>query len=144
MVVLTRLPSKHLTALVNVGATSQSVAVPQMVSVEPARARRLSAPEQIAVLQAYQAGSSMAALAMEYDARRSTISELLHRSGSPVRAERAISPDEIDEAVRLYAQGLSLVRVGERLGYTAETIRKQLKRCGVVLRPATRPRTQDG
>lgn len=115
-----------------------------MAGVEPARARRLSAAEQVAVLGAYQAGDSMAALAARYNVRRTRVSELLHRSASPLRAERAISADEVDEAVRLYGQGQSLVRVSERLGYNAETIRKQLKRRGAVLRPASRPSAQDG
>lgn len=142
--VLTRLPSKHLTALVNAGADGHNVAPPQVASAEPARARRLSAAEQVALLRSYQSGDSRAALAARYDVRRATISELLRRSASPLRAERAISAEEVDEAVRLYAQGKSLLRVGERLGYNAETIRKQLKRRDVVLRPASRPGIQDG
>jgi predicted esterase YcpF (UPF0227 family) len=84
----------------------------------------------------------MAALATQYNIRRSTISELLRRSASPLRGERAISAEEVDEAVRLYGQGQSLVGVGKRLGYNAEMIRKQLKRRGVVLRPASRSRYQ--
>ncbi len=139
LVVLTRLPSKHLTALVNAGAAADETALPQLTTTGPARARRLSAADQVAVLRAYQAGDSMAALAARFDVRRSTISELLRRSASPMRAERAISDDDVDQAVWLYDQGQSLVRIGERLGYNAETIRKQLKRRGVVMRPASQP-----
>ena len=106
---------------------------------QPTRQRRLSPAEQTAVVQAYQAGRSMAALADEYEVRRSTISELLARDGDARRQQRSISAAEVDRAVDLYARGWSLQRVGERLGFDAETIRTHLKRRGAVLRPGGRP-----
>jgi len=144
LVDLTSLPSKHLTALVNISVVSQRRSLEPISALQPDRGRRLSPAEQVAVLVAYQAGNSMAALAVRYGVRRSTISELLRRGGSPPRVERAISPSEVDDAVHLYAQGLSLVRVGVQLGYNAETIRKQLKRRGVLLRPASGPAARGG
>ncbi len=144
LVDLTSLPSKHLTALVNISVVSQRRSLEPISALQPDRGRRLSPAEQVAVLVAYQAGNSMAALAVRYGVRRSTISELLRRGGSPPRVERAISPSEVDNAVHLYAQGLSLVRVGVQLEYNAETIRKQLKRRGVLLRPASGPAARGG
>jgi len=85
----------------------------------------------------------MASLAAEYNVRRSTISELLSRRGSPIRARREIVPTEVDEAVRLYSNGQSLVGIAERLGFNAETIRKQLKRRGVVRRPPSQSNDED-
>lgn len=137
--VLTSLTSNHLTALVKIDKVDLHGGRPVTTAAPPDRGRRLTAAEQVAVVRVYQAGSSMAALSGKYGVRRSTISKVLRRTASPLRAERTIAGEEVDEALRLYSQGLSLVRVGERLGYNAETIRKRLKRRGVVLRSASRP-----
>ena len=80
----------------------------------------------------------MAALASEYDVRRSTVSELLGRAGVAHRQQRSISVAEVERAVDLYADGWSLQRIGEQLGFDAETIRTHLKRRGVALRPGGR------
>ena len=107
---------------------------------QPTRQRRLTPDEQAAVVQAYQAGQSMAALAEEYDVRRSTVSELLARTGVVRRQQRSIDVLAVDRAVNLYARGWALQRIGEQLNFDAETIRTHLKRRGVVPRPGGRPR----
>ncbi|MFE3858193.1 hypothetical protein ACFXPN_44550 [Streptomyces griseorubiginosus] len=40
----------------------------------------------------------------------------------------------MDEAERLYAQGMSLARVGERLGVTDCAVRYQLRKRGIRMR----------
>lgn len=45
-----------------------------------------------------------------------------------------MSDTQIDEAVQLYGSGLSLARIGERLGFSPTTVRSQLPRRGVRLR----------
>jgi hypothetical protein len=45
-----------------------------------------------------------------------------------------MSRAEIDEAVRLYKRGLSLERVGVRLGWDHNTIYRHLKKRGVQMR----------
>lgn len=77
----------------------------------------------------------MTTLATTYGVRRSTISELLlTREGVPRWEQRTISLDESQQAVRLYAQGWSLARIGAELGFDGETIRTHLNRGGVVIR----------
>jgi hypothetical protein len=49
---------------------------------------------------------------------------------------RGLDRQQIDHAVRLYQQGLSLVRVGDRLGVHAETIRQALRAQGIQMRAA--------
>ncbi len=66
-------------------------------------------------------------------------------AGAPYEqgGRREIVPTEVDEAVRLYSNGQSLVGIAERLGFNAETIRKQLKRRGVVRRPPSQSNDED-
>ena len=45
-----------------------------------------------------------------------------------------ISPEQVEIAVRLYDEGWSLERIGQQLKFDNETIRKHLKRGGVVMR----------
>lgn len=45
-----------------------------------------------------------------------------------------MSEGQVDEAVRLYASGLSLARVGERLGFSARTIRTMILRRDIKTR----------
>jgi hypothetical protein len=51
---------------------------------------------------------------------RKTVSNILHRRGVPMR-RRGLSPDQIDEAIRLYSSGWSLARVGEHLDVDPST-----------------------
>jgi len=47
-----------------------------------------------------------------------------------------LTAEQIDEAVALYRQGLSLARVGKQLGVTARTVQLRLRERGVVMRDA--------
>lgn len=52
-----------------------------------------------------------------------------------------LSPEQIDEAVRLYQIGLSLDRVGKRVGASSRTISARLQENGVRIRDSHgRPR----
>jgi uncharacterized protein YjcR len=82
----------------------------------------------------------MTELAKKYGVRRKTISAMLNRHGFELRVMHTISEQEIDRAVDLYATGMSTRQVGEQLGCDAETIRTHLKRRGVQMRQAGRPR----
>lgn len=105
-----------------------------------ARQRRLTAEEIVQILLAYRARASIADLAKQHGVRCSTISELLRRSGIPIRVARVLDDAGVHEAARLYQLGWSLARVGTHLGFDAETIRQHLKRHGVQPRsPWDRP-----
>lgn len=41
---------------------------------------------------------------------------------------------QVDEAVRLYEEGLSLARLGERIGASARTVQLRLSERGVAMR----------
>jgi len=81
----------------------------------------------------------MAALATKYAVRRPTISDLLVRSGVVRRQPRTLDMAGTQAAVKLYGDGWSLLQIGDRLGFDAETIRTHLHRLGVVMRNPNGP-----
>jgi hypothetical protein len=76
----------------------------------------------------------MGSLAKTYDVRRASISKLLRREGIEPRQRRLMSQAEVDQAIHLYGQGLSLEAIGERLGWFNTTVYRHLKRHGVRMR----------
>jgi transposase-like protein len=86
------------------------------------------------VVEAYEAGASMADLARQYGVKRVSISQLLHKAGATIRPRRVISAAEVDRAVQLYESGLSLQAVGDQLGWDQKTIYRHLKGRGVAMR----------
>ena len=79
------------------------------------------------------AGADMSILSTQYGIHRHSVRAHLARAGVAVRA-KGLSEPETEEAVRLYAAGLSLVKLSERFGCDHETVRRALKLRGVVLR----------
>lgn len=80
--------------------------------------------------QAYQAGSTMHELAAQFGVHRTTVATWLRKLGIPLRRQGLYGADLV-EAIRLYGEGWSLARLGERFGCDAETVRQALKRAGV-------------
>lgn len=132
-VVLTGPSSKDLIALVN-RLRLVPPASPEARPSAPTRAFRFTAAQTRAVVEAYEAGATMASLAKQYGVKRETISKLLRREGVSIRERRVISEAENDQAVRLYAQGLSSARIADQLHYDQATIYRALKKRGVVMR----------
>lgn len=62
-----------------------------------------------------------------------TVSDHLNRAGV-ARRPRGMSEAQIADAVQLYASGLSLARVGDRLGFSARTVQSRLRERGVLFR----------
>ena len=65
-------------------------------------------------------------LAAEFGCNRVTVAERLKKAGITMRLQSP-SPEVVDEMVRLYESGLSLVSVSERVGYGASTVHNQLR-----------------
>lgn len=77
-----------------------------------------------------------------YNLGKGTVLRLLREHGVQLRNQR-ITQDEVSQAIRLYGQGLSLVTVGEQLGYDARTIHRALRRSGVPRRDShARPHSE--
>jgi DNA-directed RNA polymerase specialized sigma24 family protein len=95
--------------------------------------RRLT-PEQVEQLvQEYEAGDDMRALAGRWGLHRLTVAGHLRRAGVELRRQ-GLSDKQLAEAGRLYGEGWSLQRLAERYGCDDETMRTYLKRAGVQMR----------
>ena len=98
-------------------------------------ARQLRPTEIDELVQKYQAGESMNALARHYELHRTTIASHLKNAGITAR-NVAISEQQVDQAVELYESGLSLAAIGKKLGINDTTIHTHLRRRGVQMRSA--------
>ena len=82
---------------------------------------------------AYAVGGSLKAVARQVGLGRERLSRLLRERGVVLR-NHSPSSCEIQLMRSMYEQGASLERVGDRFGYTAETVRKHLIVAGTVMR----------
>lgn len=83
----------------------------------------------------------MVKLAPEFGCNRRTISGHVRAAGLSARGKTFASA-QVDEMVKLYANGFSLLAVGERVGASGATVRKHLQDRRVTLRDThgrTRP-----
>lgn len=99
--------------------------------------RRLSAKTVDELVVAFQNGASVPVLSGQYGVSKRALRNLLSNRGLEMR-KQPMSPDEAELAVSLYAGGLSLREIGERIGRGKTTVSNALVRRGVVLRPAVR------
>ena len=81
----------------------------------------------------YKEGATAYELADEFGCNRVTVSERLKKAGITMRLQSP-SPEVVDEMVRLYKSGLSLVKVGNEVGFGASTAHNLLRARGVVTR----------
>ena len=94
-------------------------------------------PEAVvtALVADYEAGKSSTELMATYQLGRGTVLQLLAEAGIAMR-HQGLSEQETAEAASLYASGLSVVSVADRLERPMSTVYFALKRSGVVIRPA--------
>ena len=69
----------------------------------------------------YEAGATVNELAAELGCHRTTVAERLKQAGTVMRGQSP-TPEDFDSMVLLYATGLSLQEVGNRLGFCANTV----------------------
>ena len=95
--------------------------------------KRLNSEDFAGIAADYQAGQSTIALVKTYALGKGTVLSILANQGVQMRGQ-GIPEGQLDEAIRLYIGGLSLKRVADRLGCSAETVRQTLLAAGVPLR----------
>lgn len=95
--------------------------------------RKLPARTRQEIVDRYRSGERVIDIAQALSVDKVTVIEHLNRA-EVERRPRGMSEGQVDEAVRLYASGLSLARVGERLGFSARTIRTMILRRGIKTR----------
>jgi AraC-like DNA-binding protein len=103
--------------------------------VVPQRSIRRRLPPQVVdeLIARYMAGEETPALSQEFGISASGFRDLLRAKGVSLRGH-AITPEDAERAVRLYARGLTIIQVAAQIGYSHATIRKSLIKHGLVLR----------
>jgi IS30 family transposase len=96
--------------------------------------RRLTASESEELCGAYQSGKTIRELTVQFGIHKTTVTAVLERAGVDRRI-RTISAEEVAQAAQLYNEGLSTAVIGARLGFSPETIRSNLMRQGIEIRP---------
>ena len=97
------------------------------------RQRRLTDAQALMLGNRYREGATVYQLAKEFSISRKTVSERLRKAGITMRLQSPGS-ELIDSMVRLYASGLSLAEVGDRVGTSPGTVRRYLLIHGVQMR----------
>jgi DNA-binding transcriptional ArsR family regulator len=98
-----------------------------------AAGRKLSAAEIALLTKQYRSGATVYELAARFGIHRNTVSLHLHRHGVTMR-RRGLDPSQVDHAVRLYQDGQSLARIGDRYDVDPSTVHTALRARGVHLR----------
>ena len=96
---------------------------------------RLTDPQRSEVVERYQAGESVNALAVEFGVDRRTLAGHLRRAGVDVRY-RVVDRVDLAEAAELYLSGSSLAVVAAHLGVSVGTVLRALRSAGVQTRAA--------
>jgi hypothetical protein len=96
--------------------------------------QRLNASVPPQVVADYEAGMPTTQLTVKYGLTKASVLRLLHEAGVELRRQ-PFSEQELDEAVRLYASGLSTAAISAQLGAHPSKVWRALKARGVALRP---------
>lgn len=89
--------------------------------------RRRFSPQEIEYRVArYSAGAAIRTLRQEYGVLRSGLRHLLLAEGVALRVQ-CITPEDAEEAVRLYELGLTIRQMVDRVGYSYGSTRKVLQ-----------------
>src|SRR5262245_30381685 len=81
----------------------------------PGRARQLDDKQVRRLIAGYEDGVTADELGDRFGIDRRTVSKLLKHPGVAMR-RRGLSPEQVDQAVRLYAVGWSLAWIGDQMG----------------------------
>ncbi len=98
------------------------------------RAEDRLGPGGVAQLAAdYQAGRSTKWLQRTYGLSQGAVLRLLDVNGVR-RRQRGLTDEQVQDTVRLYAEGWSLTRIGDRFHKDHTVVRNALTRIGITLR----------
>ena len=97
-------------------------------------ARRISTETVDQLVSDYKSGVPTTELTGRYGLAKSSVLKLLADRGVVMRRQ-GLTDAEMEEAIRLYKQGLSVLDVGERIGRSSTVVWRALKKHGVALRP---------
>ena len=75
----------------------------------------------------------MKVLAERFGIHRATVRQILLRQGVPLRV-RGLTEEQVEEAVKLYVEGSSVARLGQRFHANGTTVWRALLGRGVEMR----------
>ena len=101
--------------------------------VRTKRALQLNKGQISHLLERYQAGASVYALAAEFRIDRRTVSDHLHRHGVPLRLT-PVTDEQAAVVASLYREGLSTAQVAIQVHRDPAVIYRTLKRVGIPTR----------
>ena len=101
--------------------------------VHPNRAKRLSDTQLARLVDRYESGATVYELASEFLIDRRTVSIRLKQQGVIMRLQPP-AEETVDEIVRLYESGLSMSKVGQQVGYSADSVGSHLRKRRVKTR----------
>lgn len=88
---------------------------------------RLSESQAKKLIADYQKGSSVTELAKQYKIHRTTVMDHMKRAGVPGRPQlRKMTHEQVREAVRLRADGVSLAELGRKYGVDPGTVKNMV------------------
>jgi predicted DNA-binding protein YlxM (UPF0122 family) len=94
---------------------------------------RISSHQIAAMTVHYKQGWSSQKLATTYDISKTSVVQLLREAGVPIRRQ-GLTAEQAREAARLYQDGQSLARIGERFVVSSGCVRQSLIEQGVKMR----------
>lgn len=97
--------------------------------------RRTLAREELELIVArFREGVPMNVITADLEIDRRRVRKVLYEAGA-ARPRTQLTASQIVIAARLYEDGTSLARVGEKFGVSAGTIRTRLVAAGIEIRP---------
>ncbi|HEX3784271.1 MAG TPA: hypothetical protein VHX38_31825 [Pseudonocardiaceae bacterium] len=93
----------------------------------------LDVDQEQELIAGYDAGRTVYELGEQFGIDRKTVSRILHRHDVPMR-RRGLSPEQVDEAVRLRAEGWSTYKISIKMGTDQRTVQRRLGERGVGMR----------
>ena len=85
------------------------------------------------MVERYKAGATVYELAAEFSCHRTTVSARLKKARVSLRLQSQTF-EVVELMANLYTSGLPSIEIGERLGFSANTVRDGLQRQGIQLR----------
>jgi len=97
------------------------------------RMKRLDAPTVAELIDGYRGGAKIKDLAQRFGVHRTTVTCLLRRHNVQPRPV-GLSPGQLCDATRLYREGWSLAKLGDKFGVDDMTVRRYLLLADVAMR----------
>lgn len=85
------------------------------------------------IIARYEAGEPSTALASTFGISRNSVIKLLREADIPIR-KQGLTDGQIVKAAQMYADGMSLAKIGAHLGLDHGTVWRQLVKRGVKMR----------